>query len=288
MNLEDFKKYGFIKISNLLNKKKCLELYNHLKEERKWDSSLFLAKEEYLKNPNPQKTNPGKNIQNLISKYDLSFIDKNPDIIKILTNILGKNYEIMLSKFVVAVPDNWMPNYVKKLLKIEAAANINPYIKRKYRDVTYFRGLDYHMDSVDWEGHNNKFITMYIYLNNVDSYMSPLNVIKKSHLNGHTPFPHYIKDFPKKKFLNYSVDNIKFSKFYKEKLIGKTGSCYIWTSNTLHGTAPSKKVSGDFRISLRYLIKKVDKSSSLIDKVLEGTEIKETRNKKIDYKKILK
>ena len=32
MNLEDFKKYGFIKISNLLNKKKCLELYNHLKD----------------------------------------------------------------------------------------------------------------------------------------------------------------------------------------------------------------------------------------------------------------
>ena len=110
------------------------------------------------------------------------------------------------------------------------------------------------MDSIDWEEQDNHFITMYVYLNAVDKNMSPLNIIKKSHIFGHTSFPHYIKDYPKKDYLEYSADNNDFKTFDKEMLIGETGSVYFWTSNTLHGTAPSNSEKEDFRISLRYLI----------------------------------
>jgi len=39
-------------------------------------------------------------------------------------------------------------------------------------------------------------------------------------------------------------------------LIGNTGKTYFWTSNTLHGSAITKSEKDNFRISLRYLIKK--------------------------------
>ena len=45
----------------------------------------------------------------------------------------GENYEIMLSKFVVAVPNNWLPDYVKILNNGALISNFNQYIKKKYR-----------------------------------------------------------------------------------------------------------------------------------------------------------
>ena len=92
-------------------------------------------------------------------------------------------------------------------------SNFNPYIKKKYRDITYFRGIDYHMDSIDVKGQDNHFITMYVYLNKTDEHMSPLNLIKKSHIYGHTSFPHFIKDYPNENYLEYSNDNKNFKKF---------------------------------------------------------------------------
>ena len=113
--------------------------------------------------------------------------------------------------------------------------------------------------------------------------MSPLNVIKKSHLNGHTTFPHWIKDEKNKDYLFYKENKNKFyKKFFKETLIGRTGSVYFWTSNTLHGTMPSHTTHNKFRISLRYLIKSNDKNKMIIDNIIKGNKIKkvnETRKK---------
>ncbi len=286
-NLKSFENYGFVKFDNLIDKDKCKALYNDLRNCRNWGPSLFLSEKEFKNNPQIKKTNPGKNIHNLIDKYNLDFIEKNSGINKILNKLLGKNFEIMLSKFVVAVPESWMPKYVKNIHKKSLISNFNPYIKKEYRDVTHFRGIDYHMDSIDWENQNNKFITMYIYLNKVEKYMSPLNVIKKSHKLGHTSFPHYIRDFKNKDYLLYSSDNKKFSKYKKETLVGNTGAVYFWTSNTLHGTSPSKSKRDDFRISLRYLIKKKSKNKSLIDKIINQDIIQGVRSKKKNYKRVL-
>ena len=69
-------------------------------------------------------------------------------------------------------------------------------------------------------------------------------------------------------------------------LIGDTGSVYFWTSNTLHGTAPSYSEKEDFRISLRYLIKKKSQISLLND-MLPTNKVGATRVQKNKYKRIL-
>jgi hypothetical protein len=282
---------GFIKFNSLLNKRDCNKLYNEIKINRNWGPELFQSEKDYKKefrNKLKKKLNPGKGIQNLVDDHNLKFIEQNKSVIQLLKLILGQNYEIILSKFVVAVPKSWMPNYVKNLNKKRLISNFNEFIKEKYRDVTYFRGIDYHMDSIDWEGNSNKFVTMYIYLNDTDAAMSPLNVIKGSHVFGHTSFPHYIKTAKNNSSLEYSPDNKNFKKFKFHKLVGKAGTVYLWSSNTLHGTSPSLNDNDKFRISLRYLIKKTSKSKSILDKLIKDDIVSKTREDRNNYKRILK
>lgn len=289
--LNYFIKNGFVEFNCLLDKQECSKLYNKIKNTRKWGLELFQSENKYkleFKKKPKIKLNPGKGIQNLVDEHNLEFIEKNKSIIEFLKIILGENYEIMLSKFVVAVPNHWMPNYVKQLNKKRLISNFNEFIKKEFRDVTYFRGIDYHMDSIDWEKKNNEFITMYIYLNDIDESMSPLNIIKKSHIFGHTSFPHYVKTDKSHLNVEYSPDNKNYKKFKTQKLLGKTGSLYIWTSNTLHGTSPSFDDNESFRISLRYLIKKNPKSRGIIDKLVKQKIVGKTRVKKQLYKRILK
>jgi len=289
--LNYFIKNGFVEFNSLLDKQECSRLYNKLKNSREWGPKLFQSENKYkleFKKKPKIKLNPGKGIQNLVDEHNLKFIEKNKSIIELLKLILGENYEIILSKFVVAVPNNWMPDYVNKLNEKKSISNFNQYIHKKYRDVTYFRGIDYHMDSIDWEKKNNEFITMYIYLNDIDETMSPLNVIKKSHIFGHTSFPHYIKTNKSHFNVEYSPDNKKYTKFKSQKLLGKTGALYIWTSNTLHGTSPSFHDNENFRISLRYLIKKNPKSKGILDKLVKQKIVGKTRVKKSLYERILK
>lgn len=285
--LKLFKQEGFCELKNFFDKSECDHLYNRIKKNRKWNKNLFLNKKNFLINPQMKKTNPGKNIFNLVNKYNLDFIEKNKTINSILNQILGENYELMLSKFVVAVPQKWMPKYVKNINKKKLVSNFGPYIKKKYRDVTYFRGLEYHMDSVDWKNQSNKFVTMYVYLNDTNLSMSPLNVIKKSHILGHTSFPHFIKAHKNNKFIKYSSNNKKFFNFKIKTLIGGCGSVYFWTSNTLHGTRPAKSEKENFRISLRYLFKKKSRKTTLIDKIIKNQYVGIARKKIKSYKKIL-
>ena len=87
--------------------------------------------------------------------------------------------------------------------------------------------------------------------------------------------------------IKYSSDNKNYKKFKSHKLLGKTGTLYIWTSNTLHGTSPSFDEKENFRISLRYLIKKNPKSKGMLDKLIKQKIVGKTRVKKKLYKRIL-
>ena len=42
------------------------------------------------------------------------------------------------------------------------------FIKEKYRDITYFRGIDFHQDIIDFPHKQSDFATFYVYLDNVD------------------------------------------------------------------------------------------------------------------------
>ena len=190
--LKNFTIDGFVRFNELLDQEECKKIDNNLKNNRNWGMDLFQSEESFLnefKDKPKKRTNPGyKGVQNLIDQYNMNFIEQNDTIVRILNTILGFDYEIMLSKFVVAVSEIWMPEYVKKRNQEMLVPNFNQFMKKEYRDVTYFRGIDYHMDSVDWENQDNQFITMYIYLNDVDKSMSPLNIAKGSHIYGHSPF----------------------------------------------------------------------------------------------------
>ena len=60
--------------------------------------------------------------------------------------------------------------------------------------MSYFRGIDYHQDQIDFPNSEPDFVTMYVYLNDTISKSSPLHVIEKSHIYGPTKFPHFLKE----------------------------------------------------------------------------------------------
>ena len=90
----------------------------------------------------------------------------------------------------------------------------------------------------------------------------------------------------------FKVNNKNLSKainyLIKKELVGVAGTVYFWTSTTLHGTRP-QTINDDFRISLRYLIKKKTSHKVPIDDLIkEKTIIKTRYSKKEREIKILK
>lgn len=294
---QDFLDNGFFDLGSIIDKKKCQDLLKQIQETRSFGSELFIDEEEHIKNPRWIKNNPGPGI-NLAEKYDLDFIEKNELVQNVLTKVLGPGYKIKLKKFVVSVPEYWLPEWINKETKEQMIANLGAYIKPEHKDLTYFRGIDFHQDTVGGEAGLKlpNFITLYVYLDDVEIGMSPLVVIPKSHIFGATKFPHDIK-------INWDSDKCSYSDRKGNKtelnykfLTGKTGQTYFWSALTLHGTQPN--IIKKSRISLRYLIERSSNEGVfLIDKVYKKNSplmIDTTRNdvdesgKPIKFGKVLK
>jgi hypothetical protein len=292
INELNFLNYGILSYKNLVSKEKCVSVRKKIKLPREI-SRIFSSEIDYKKNPELRKTNPGKGVQNLAEELDLNFIEKNKDVIEILNSVLGKNYEIILKKFIIGVPKNKIPSWIFKITSKELVGNLNKFILPKYRKSTYFYGIDYHMDYIDVPNNKGDFITLYVYLDNVTKNSSPLNVVIGSHKFGATKFPHNIKK--KKKKISYATNSKNKEIFKIKQLTGSAGDLNLWSCYTLHGTSPMKAKKP--RISLRYLIKaKNPKNNSLINKLRNNikykkiikttrTDIKKKKllNKKIEY-----
>ncbi len=286
MDYKNFLDDGYLNLGQIISKNECDKLYDKLLKSRDWSPNLFRSEEEVNKKLLPDRTpknpkggtNPGKGKCNLAEELDLDFLEKNESFVKIINDICGHDHELLLKKFVVAVPADWIPEWLKIKMKKQYIDNINPYIKEEYRDVTYFRGIDYHMDYMDQVGTKADMITIYVYLNNVTEKMSPLHVIKKSHEYSYTLFPHYYEDETNKSIiLGENSDNKK--RYDKEILIGNAGSVFVWSCVTMHRTRPFK--SSDLpRISLRYTIRKNknNKNNLIIDKFLKKHSLENFRN----------
>ncbi len=268
MSYENFINDGYMSLGQIIPENECDKLYDKLLKSRDWSSNLFRSKEEVEKKLLPDKTaenprggtNPGKGKCNFAEELNLDFLEKNENFIKAVNDICGNDPELLLKKFVVAVPADWIPEWLKIKMKQKYIDNVNAYIKEEYRDVTYFRGIDYHMDYMDQIGTKADMITVYVYLNNVTEKMSPLHVIKKSHEYCHTVFPHYYENETDKSII-LGEDSKNKKKFNKEILVGNTGSVFIWSSLTMHRTKPFK--SSDLpRISLRYTFRKNSKNKN--------------------------
>ena len=89
---------------------------------------MFKTQEQFEKSSGSIGVNPGVKSNNFALKLNLTFIEKNKDLIKILKKFLGNNYKIILKKFVVQVPESWIPSWIKKKIKREINPNLNRYI----------------------------------------------------------------------------------------------------------------------------------------------------------------
>lgn len=290
---KDFLNNGIISIKNRLSKSRCEKLYNKISNKYNWGKHIFRSEKEFKKNPSSARVNPGRNDHNLALNCNLNFIEKNKYYKKILSEILGSKYEIILKKFVVQVPEIWIPRWLKKRIQKEINPNLNKYLLPQYRDVTYFRGVDYHMDIIEHKNDNSRFITLYIYLNNVTKKRSPLNIIEKSYKYGAQKFPHSLR---KIKMGEYLYNN----KIFKNRLlVGKKGDSYLWSCFNLHGASRNKMKQP--RISLRYKIKQKNGSNKktllnqLYSKVNGPLVLNKTRDdineknfKQIKFRKIRK
>jgi len=264
--IEQFKRSGVLEINEILDKDKCASIYKKILNDRNWGEQLFRSESEVISNPQLTKNNPGKGVHNLAEKFDLSFIENNQTIRNYLSLILGKNYNIKLKKVTIAACDEWIPKWLKDKVSKTLQPNLGSYIKEQYRNVTYFRGIEFHQDILDLPNTNADFITMYVYFNDIDATMSPITVIEGSHVYGCTRFPHYLKEDKDDNYIYYGIDENNCKRLKKKQFLGKAGSVYMWTGCTLHGATP-QKVNNDFRISMRYTIKKLNSEKSIIDKM---------------------
>ena len=237
--INNFKKKGILKFNNVIQREKCINLYNQLIKGREWGPGIFRSQKDVILNPQHKKTNPGKGISNLAEKFDLDFIEKNETVLNTLNFILGEDFEIILKKFVVAAPSFWIPGWLKDDIAVTLGTNLGPYIKEEFRDMSYFRGIDYHQDQIDFPNSKPDFVTMYVYLNDTISKSSPLHVIEKSHVYGPTKFPHFLKEV-NDDYVIYGLNKNNFKKLKKKILIGNAGTAYIWSCLTVHGTKPQE------------------------------------------------
>jgi hypothetical protein len=248
---EQFISEGYINL-NKITKEKCVEALKKIKQNRNFNSDLFLSESDFKKQTVRWGTNP-KPGRNLTESIELeSIVD---DIRNELAQILGDDFEILFPKVICGVPKNWLPKYVLDDIFMTPIPNLGVFIKPEYRDITYFYGADYHQDIIDYKDRVTDFITVYIYLDDVNENDAPLYVLPTSHLDGCKTFPHDLDRINDNTFIYNKSKEVK-----EVLLTGDMGTTYCWHSCLLHGTQPIK---GDKeRISLRLL---VSRKRSIID-----------------------
>lgn len=290
--IDSFLKTGLLEVPDLFDKIKIEKLYQDLILSRKIDESLFITEREYKINkkinyflekyfkffvnfkkkyfPTTKHPEPFRKGKNFLNNYNLDFIENNKCFKELLETVVGKNYEIILKKIVISVSDDNLPEWIKNELKNYEIKALSNFVKKKYRDVTYFNGIDFHQDYIEFYGKDFNFITGYIYLNDVNLNMSPLVVIENSHKLLATSFPHNLKFNKENKSFDYhsDINDEKLKNLKYKKLTGSANKLYAWTAYTLHGTYKQTDLKN--RYSLRFLIKSNSKDKNLpLNKLLD-------------------
>jgi hypothetical protein len=245
----------------MLDAERVQALYRAMVAARAFDGSLFMDEAEYLAQENHFNANPTKTF-NFLNQFDeqLQFIEQDPRLKGALDTLLGDDYEVVIKKAVCGVPDSWLPEWIRERIRDVNVANLGPYIKKPFRDITYFRGIDFHQDIIDWpqgrvELEPSTFLTLYVYLHDVTEFDSPLHLIPGSHRFGATLFPHRLEPLGGDQW-TYADDHGNAIRCQDHTLLGGPGYVGLWHNCTLHGTRPVAHESEQFRLSLRYLVGK--------------------------------
>lgn len=275
IDLKNFIDLGFHHFDTKVDTDKSRFLLKKVLSSREFSSNIFIDESDFKISPQFKGVNPvkGRNLAEKLSHSTL-YIENNSSVRDTLETILGHDYKVIDKKFVCGIPLEWIPEWVGEYILETGVKNLGPYIKPKYRDMTYFSGIDFHQDIIDWPGSSANFITMYVYLDDVGLNDAPLHVLLGTHIFGATKFPHKIKLLEKDTW-SYIDDKGNQEVFKQQVLKGGCGDINLWHPFILHGTQPAK--SSTPRISLRYLIEaeslETDSKNGLsqINKTINGS-----------------
>ena len=109
----------------------------------------------------------------MAEKMQIADFFENQIITDSFRRICGERYRILDYKFVLGVPTIFMPDWIREELGGKAQANLGKYIKPDKRSMTYFNGLDFHQDIIDFPSRKPDFSTFYYYLTPVTWKESP-------------------------------------------------------------------------------------------------------------------
>jgi hypothetical protein len=222
-----------------------------IRADRRFDENLFLSQAEFDADPLYVGVNP-KPGRNLLERFeaDLGFVERSPRIVEGLTALLGPDYQLINKKVVCGVPARSVPEWLRTRIAGNPVNNLGAFVRPQYRDVTYFYGIDFHQDLIDFKGREADFITLYVYLHSVTRLDAPLFLLEGSHSLGATVFPH---DLTRDGFEHWRYRDGRGGEARVRQLImtGDAGYAAMWHACTLHGTQPD--AADHERISLRYL-----------------------------------
>ncbi len=263
--LSDFIEHGRHMIDQPVDPIGAAALLASVRRERRFDGSLFLEESAFLADPQYTGVNP-KPGRNLLERLEpqLGFLEGSAPVVAALTELLGPDYEILNRKLVCGIPESVVPEWVKARITGDRVNNLGAYMRPEYRDITYFFGIDFHQDLIDYKERDADFVTLYCYLHPVTVHDAPLYLLDGSHRLGATVFPHDLTRLDADTW-RYADRQGGVTDVGQRVLTGGAGFTAIWHACTLHGTQPD--AADRERISLRYLFARRAGSAAGIDQV---------------------
>lgn len=250
--IDDFARDGAHIFDDLVDPAAAADLLADIRATRPFDHRLFLTEAEFDADPQYVGVNPRPG-RNLLERFEdrLGFIEDAPHIAAALRALLGEGYELLNRKVVCGVPQASVPDWLRQRILGNPVNNLGAYVRPEYRDVTYFYGIDFHQDLIDYRDRPADFLTLYVYLHPVGRQDAPLFLLTGSHRLGGTVFPHDLQRDGGDAW-TYRDGRGGEVKTHQRLLTGPAGFAAIWHACTLHGTQPD--AADHERISLRYLL----------------------------------
>jgi len=263
--LHAFASSGMAELGPCFDRDRCRHLLDLVRRHRDFGPHLFLSEAEFREDPQLLGISPraGRNLLESL-EGELAFIEGALVFRELLDHLLGRGWEILRKKLVCAVPESWLAPWLLEHVQGYGIPNLGSFVRPEYRDLTYFHGIDFHQDLIDWAGRAVNFATLYVYLDEVTSAESPLHVLPGSHRHGGSVFPLTIERYEHDRW-RYTDDRGRSLTLPERILTGPPGSAVIWHPCLVHGTKPN--TSGRPRLSLRYLVTQGPSGGGLLDEV---------------------
>ena len=249
--VQDITEHGRHLFAEPLNPCAASDLLADIRAVRRFDSTLFLSEEAFDANPQHTGVNPRPG-RNLLDRFEdrLGFVEDAPAITSALSTLLGPGYQVLNRKIVCGVPARAVPPWLSGRIAGNPVNNLGAYVRPEVRDVTYFYGIDFHQDLIDYKDREADFLTLYVYLHPVGAQDAPLHLLDGSHALGASIFPHDLRREGSTAW-RYANGGHGEARVRQRVLTGETGFAALWHACTLHGTQPD--AADHERISLRYL-----------------------------------